>query len=139
MPTVVARRAALPPGSVRRPVPRWAVLLALAAVVALAIAGFGRAAWEGYLLRREAAALEREREALRRQNAALREEIRLLHTPEHIERLAREQLGLVRPDEIAIILVAPTPLPAPPVPRAAAPPTPSPREERPWWTRPWRW
>lgn len=137
MPTVVARRAVLPPGSVRRPIPRRAVLLALAAVAVLALAGFGRAAWEGYVLRREAAALEREREALRRQNAALREEIRLLHRPEHIERLAREQLGLVRPDEIAIIVVAPTPPPARPVPRAAARPTPPPREERPWWTRLW--
>jgi cell division protein FtsL len=74
---------------------------------------FGGAYWEGYQLRREAATLVREREDIRRQNAQLREEIRLLSTPEYIERLAREQLGLVKPGEIAIILVQPTPAPSP--------------------------
>jgi cell division protein FtsL len=88
---------------------------AVAACVVLVLAGlFGSAYWDGYQLRREAARLVREREELRRQNAQLREEIRLLHTPEYIERLAREQLGLVRPGEIAVILVQPTPAPAPP-------------------------
>jgi cell division protein DivIC len=109
--------------------------LVAAAVVLVLAAVFGTASWEGYLLRREAAALAREHEELRRQNAALREEIRLLHTPEYIERMAREQLGLVRPDEIAIILVQPTPPPAPSVgrgvPREAAPPG----DPAPWWSR----
>lgn len=77
------------------------------------VAIFGGAYWEGYQLRREAATLVRDREDTRRQNAHLREEIRLLNTPEHIERLAREQLGLVKPGELAIILVQPTPAPAP--------------------------
>ncbi|MDR7422135.1 MAG: septum formation initiator family protein [Armatimonadota bacterium] len=137
MPTVAARRVALPPRPVRHPVPRWALLLALAVAVVVVLAGFSAAAWQGYLLRREAASLEREREALRRQNAALREEIRLLQQPEYVERLAREQLGLVRPDEIAIILVAPTPPPAHPVPREATRPAP-PRDAWPWWTRLWQ-
>jgi cell division protein FtsL len=84
-----------------------------------------------YQLRRETAVLMREREMLRRQNAQLREEIRLLNTPEYIERIAREQLGLIRPDEMAIILVRPTP--APPAPAAtAAGPEP---EAPPWWKR----
>jgi cell division protein FtsB len=48
----------------------------------------------------------------------LREQIRLLQQPSYIERVAREQLGLVRPGEIAIVLVPkptpdPTPKPAP--------------------------
>lgn len=103
------------------------LLISLAAI-------FGVAYWDGYLLRREAAVLARERETLRRQNAQLREEIRLLQQPEYIERLAREQLGLVRPDEIAIIVVQPTPAPKAPPPPQASPP----RAEQapvPWWRR----
>jgi len=113
MPSATTRRLTLPPSSDRRIVPRWtgpAVMVGLA----LALAGvFGSAYWDGYQLRREATRLVRQRDELRRQNTQLREEIRLLHTPAYIERLAREQLGLVRPGEIAVILVRPTPAPAP--------------------------
>lgn len=90
---------------------------------------FGGAYWEGYQLRREAATLVRDREDTRRQNAQLREEIRLLSTPEYIERLAREQLGLVKPGEIAIILVQPTPAPSPSGGREAD------RSDGRWWMR----
>lgn len=101
------------------------LVLVLAAV-------FGLAYWHGYQLNREAVQTERERDALRRQNAQLREEIKQLHRPDYVERIAREQLGLVRPDEIAIMLVRPTPA----APAAAAPglETSPPRE--PWWR--WR-
>jgi len=113
MPSATVRRLALPPSSVRRVAPRWAgptVMIGLALVL---IGVFGGAYWDGYQLRREAARLAREGDELRRENVQLREELRLLNTPEHIERLAREQLGLVRPGEIAVILVRPTPSPAP--------------------------
>jgi cell division protein FtsB len=79
-------------------------------------AAFGGAYWDGYRLRRAAAEMARERDLLRRENAQLREEIRLLNTPEYIERIAREQLSLVRPGEIAIMLMRPTPAPTPPPP-----------------------
>lgn len=132
MPSATARRLALPPRAVRRVLPRWAQPAAAAGLV-LALAGvFGNAYWEGYQLRREAARLVRERDELRRQNAQLREEIRLLHTPEYIERLAREQLGLVRPGEIAVILVPPTPAPA-------ARPAPEGTGGDGWWARLQRW
>jgi cell division protein FtsL len=117
MPPVAARRLALPPSPARRVVTRWAGP-AIAVGLAVGLLGiFGGAYWSGYQLRREAARLVRERDDLRRQNAQLREEIRLLNTREYIERLAREQLGLVRPGEIAVILVQPTPSPRP-APRA---------------------
>jgi cell division protein DivIC len=109
-------------------VPRWAgpvVALAVCAVLAMV---FGGAYWDGYQLRREAARLGRERDELRKQNAQLREEIKLLHTPDYIERIAREQLGLVRPGEIAVILMRPTPAPA-------AAPTPRVEERGSWWSR----
>lgn len=131
-----ARRVILPPAS-RRLIPRWVGPLAAAVVmVGLAVA-FGAAYWDGYQLRREAATLERERDDLRRSVAQLREEIRLLNTPEYIERLAREQLGLVRPDEIAVILVRPTPAPTPGPPAAAATESVT-APPGPWWTRLWR-
>lgn len=74
---------------------------------------FGGAYWDTYRLRREATEMAREEESQRRQKAQWLEEIRLLNTPEYIERVAREQLGLVRPGEIAIMLVRPTPAPTP--------------------------
>lgn len=129
MPSVAARRVYLPPGSPRRVVPRWVGPLVACGVLLAGASIFGSAYWEGYQLRREAAALVREREDIRRRNAQLREEIRLLNTPEYVERLAREQLGLVKPGELAIILVQPTPVPSPASPREAGR-----REER-WWTR----
>ncbi|MGQ0550585.1 MAG: FtsB family cell division protein [Armatimonadota bacterium] len=137
MPHVAARRLELPPRISRRLVPRWAGPAVAVAICGALVLAFGGAYWDGYQLRRGAARLARERDELRLQNAQLREELRLLRTPEYIERLAREQLGLVRPGEIAVILVRPTPAAAPP----AAPPgtreagRPEVREPKPWWAR----
>ncbi|MDR7545026.1 MAG: septum formation initiator family protein [Armatimonadota bacterium] len=122
------RRALLPPGAPRRLVPRWVGPAAAVCVVAALAVSFGGAYWDGYQLRREVSELMRERDTLRRRNAELRERIRLLHTPEYIERLAREQLGLVKPGEIAVILVQPTPTPSPSPSRAG-------NESRPRWRR----
>jgi cell division protein DivIC len=131
MPHAAARRLTPPPGT-RRFTPRWAgPVVALAASCVLLLA-FGGAYWDGYQLRRDAARLARERDELRLQNAQLREEIRLLNTPEYLERLAREQLGLVRRGEIAIILVRATPAP---FPEAVPSPGPEPEEQAPWWSR----
>ncbi len=128
MPSVTARRLTLPPPSDRRVVPRWAGPALIAGLVLLLAGVFGSAYWDGYQLRREATRLVRERDELRRQNVQLREEIRLLHTPAYIERQAREQLGLVRPGEIAVILVRPTPAPAPPTTQDA-------EDSGGWWAR----
>jgi len=143
MPSVAARRYA-PPGTSRRTVPRWIPPLAVLGVVVLLAVIFGGAYWDTYQVRREAGRLARERDDLRKQNVQLREEIRLLNTPEYIERIAREQLGLVKPGEVAVILVAPSPAPAVtdvngagsrPRPELAKPGAPLPE---PWWTRLWR-
>ncbi len=111
MPQAETRRPVLPPGSRSRVVPRWIGPLVAAGVLLAVGAAFGGAYWDGFKVHREMQSLAQEREALRRQNAQLREEIRLLNTPEYIERIAREQLGLIRPGEIAVILVRPTPAP----------------------------
>jgi len=118
--------------------------LAVFGVLVLLAVTFGGAYWDTYQVRREAGRLARERDDLRKQNAQLREEIRLLNTPDYIERIAREQLGLVKPGEVAVILVAPSPAPAVtdvngagsrPRPELTKPAGPLPE---PWWTRLWR-
>ncbi len=122
MPQTATRRLYLPPGSIRRPVPRWVGPVAALVIFTVLGVAFGGAYWDGYRLRREAAEMARERDMLRQQNAQLREEIRLLNTPEYIERIAREQLGLVRPGEIAIMLMRPTPAPTAPPAGSNSPP-----------------
>ncbi len=107
------RRALALPASRQPRLPRWVVPLIAFALVAVLLNAFGSTYLTTYRLRREAARLDREVQTLRRENAQLREEIRRLHTPEYIERLAREQLGLVKPGEIPVILIRPTPTPRP--------------------------
>ena len=143
MPFVAARRLYAPPGTSRRIVPRWVGPLAVLGVLIALSMVFGSAYWDTYQVRREASRLARERDDLRKQNAQLREEIRLLNTPEYIERIAREQLGLVKPGEVAVILVAPSPAPggtdvSGAGTRAAPPGAPVAPLPEPWWARLWR-
>lgn len=49
---------------------------------------------------------QRERiEALERENRILKENLETLSTPEGIERLARERLGLVKPEEVVVYTI----------------------------------
>jgi cell division protein FtsB len=58
--------------------------------------------------RRELQALEQEISAIQAENQKLLEDIRALKTsPLAIERLAREQLGLVKPDELILLIREP--------------------------------
>lgn len=115
--TVGARNRSRP---LARQVPRWVKILAALIVLAAVFPLFTIRYLDVYRLNREAARLEVLKRSLRQQNAVLREEIKLLHTPAYVEKLAREQLGLVKPDEIAVLIVrppAPQPAPARPAPR----------------------
>lgn len=98
-----------------RRVPRGLIVLSSLLVVAAGGYVFGANFLELYALNREAARLGTLKRNLQEQNAVLREEMKLLQTPGYIEKLAREQLGLVRPGEVAILIVRP---PAPPPPPA---------------------
>ena len=86
---------------------RWAVIGAAAVAGVALVVVFGTTFLQVYRLEREAARLEQRKRDLEAQNAQLRDEIRLLHTPQYIEKLAREQLGLVKPGEIALLIVQP--------------------------------
>ncbi len=95
--------------------PRGIISVALGVtLIGLAIT-FGTSTLEIYRLEREAAELTRTKQQLQEQRAILHEEIKALHTPAYIERLAREQLGLVKPGEIAVFILHPPPPPPAPV------------------------
>lgn len=87
----------------------------LAAVVALLLA-YLTVPLRAYLAQRaELGQLEREVQVLERENRALREQVAQLHDPRYLEELARRCLGMVRPGEIAFVVVPedgrPTPAP----------------------------
>ncbi len=102
---------------VPRRLPRWVVVLGSIAVAFIALYVFGQSFLQVFRLEREEARLQVIKRNLQEQNAILREEMKLLQTNNYVERIAREQLGLLRPDEVAILIVPPPtqPPPAPPV------------------------
>lgn len=70
------------------------------------VAVLGSSAWQIWKLHvqvdEQLAQLNQEKELLQRQERVLRDEIEQLNTPSYIEKLAREQLGLVKKGEILI-------------------------------------
>lgn len=80
------------------------LLVVLAVWVALC---FARDAWGNYQLRREIEALERRIAVLEMRKADLEREIEEWLSPENVEKIAREQLGLVKPGEVVYRLSEP--------------------------------
>jgi cell division protein FtsB len=66
--------------------------------------------------RRSLAAAETRATALARANAQLDQQVKQLQTDSEVERLAREQYGLIKPGEIPYVILPPTPQAAPPAP-----------------------
>jgi len=87
----------------RKPL-RWAFLVLLAGGVALAV--FGEGGWlDSRASRQELAARQAELEEQYARVMALRREVERLKTdPAAIERIAREQLGFIRPGEIVFLV-----------------------------------
>ncbi len=82
------------------------LMLAAASLVGWTILGVAVQYFRTYALAREAARLERHREELLDENTALLVEIRRLRTDDqYLERLAREQLGMLGPGEIELVIV----------------------------------
>ena len=83
-------------------------LMALGTAVALALAftTLTHQYAKTYTLAREKARLEQRRRDLITDNARLRDEIQRLQTDDrYIEQIARQQLGLVRPGEVELLVV----------------------------------
>ncbi len=96
------------PGERRAPFPLRPRLLtiALGCLAGWMVIALGAQYVRTYTLAREVARLERHRQELRVENATIRAEITRLQTDDrYIERLAREQLGMLRPDEVELVIV----------------------------------
>jgi len=74
--------------------------------------------------------------AIREETAVLEARIAALQTPEEVERLAREQFGLVHPGEIWYVVVTP-PWEANRSQPAEAPEEPAEPTGKPWWEGVW--
>ncbi len=123
---------------VRRPVgpPPLALRLAAVLVVPLllyALVATGQKAADNYRLNQEADGLRSQIVALRAENLQLQHDIEQARTDPAIEAIAREQLGLVKPGDHPVVLVAqPTQAEAAPTPASTPPPPPRPAWRQ-WW------
>ena len=96
---------------VRRPVGPPPFALRVAAVLAVplllyALVATGQKALENYRLNQEADGLRADIVSLRAQNLRLQQDIEQARTDAAIEALARQQLGLVKPGDHAIVVVS---------------------------------
>ena len=113
---------------------RWGWVLAVVLLGGLALTVSGILPFRQLISQQHQ--IERSQEqltALTNENNALEEDITMLGTDAEIERLAREQYGLVRPGEVAYVVVTPEEpsvieAPSDPVVRS---------DQRPWWERVW--
>lgn len=111
---------------------RWGWVLALVLLGALALTVSGILPFRQLITQQaQVDRTEVQLAAIQEQNRALSEDIEMLDSDAEIERLAREQFGLVRPGEVAYVVVAPDELPvavevADPIVRS---------DVRPWWRR----
>ena len=108
----VAAHARSRTGLSHRRLPRWVLVLAISTVVVAGLAMLSSSFLQVYRMEREVARLERLKSDIQERNATLREEIKLLHTSAYVEKIAREQLGLVKPGEITLFIVHPPAAPA---------------------------
>jgi len=113
---------------------RWGWVLAVVLLGGLALTVSGILPFRQLISQQHQ--IERSQEqltALTDENDALEEDITMLETDAEIERLAREQYGLVRPGEVAYVVVTPE---EPPVIEAPSDPVVR-SDQRPWWDRVW--
>lgn len=101
-----------------------AITLAVVAVMAIPPAR------QLYAQNRTVAAEQMRLDDLRRENTVLQQRLDRLNDPEYVEKLAREQLGMVRPGEIAYVIVPP---------EASIDEKPPPPKPRAWYQKAWDW
>lgn len=128
----LTRKQATPPTKPRRQ--RWGLVLAVILLAALAFTVSGVFPFRQLLAQRQQVERANEQYAtLVEENARLEEEIAALATEEEVERIARDQYGLVRPGETGYVVVVPPgaePLVTEESSAASA-------DERAWWERIW--
>lgn len=82
----------------------------IVAIPLLVYLGFStaRKAMEVHQLNQQAASIHRDIAQLKERNVELRRQMEYLQSPEYVERAAREQLNLVSPEDIPLVLVSPS-------------------------------
>jgi cell division protein FtsB len=113
------------------PVPPSLVLALLVPACVFILLATAQRALEGYQMTRQVEAARKEVTELRQQNVELQERIARHRSDAYIERVAREELNLVRPGDVPVIVIAPTPEPTPARP-ARVTPTPAASIPRQW-------
>jgi cell division protein FtsB len=103
--------------------PPGLVLAVLGPAFVLILVATAQRAVDGYQMARQVDAARREVAELRQQNVELQARIARYRSDAYVERVAREELNLVRPGDVPVIVIAPTPEPTPVV---APRPTPTP-------------
>lgn len=78
--------------------------LLVAAGVLFVLVIIGGKAIQGYEMRQEAKTLERRIDDLRKENRQLGQELEYYKSDDYIEKVAREELGLVRPGDVSIVV-----------------------------------
>lgn len=107
-----------------------AVRLLVAAGALFVLVTIGGKAEEGYQLRQQARALQQHIDQLQTDNRQLSQKLDYYRSDQYIEKIAREQLGLVRPGDVPVIVVPPDGTPEPDIvtptvtPTSTAPPSP---------------
>ncbi len=114
---------------------RWGWVLAVLLLGALALTVSGILPFrEMVSQQRQIDRAHEQLSALEDENATLTEDIEMLGTDAEIERIAREQYGLVRPGEIAYVVVTPEESVVVTVPSNDSIVR---SDQRPWWRRVW--
>ena len=93
--------------------PSGLLVAVLAPAFVLVLAATAQRALEGYQMARQVEVVRREVAELRQQNLELQGRIARYRSDAYVERVAREELNLVRPGDVAVIVIAPTPEPTP--------------------------
>ncbi len=111
--------------------------IAVFTLAALFALSFLQKAVESQRAEAQAAALRQEIAAIERANADLETRIATMKTDAYVERVAREELNLVRPGETAYVVVPVGPQPTPAKPDVAGAPARSLPDSRPPWMQWW--
>ena len=110
------------------------VLLSVPVLVYLGIASMGKA-FQTYQQAEERKLFRQEISRLEADNRELQKQIEYLKSEAYVEKVAREQLNLIKPGETAVVVLSPTPVPTSPAPPKgqAAPPQPPKTNWELWW------
>lgn len=114
-----------------RHLPPGLLLAVLGPICGLILIATAQRAVESYHMARQVEAVRKEVADLRQQNVDLQERIARYRSDTYVEKVAREELNLVRPGDVPVIVIAPTPQPTVAVaPRSS--PTPAASVPRQW-------